>query len=374
MLTRERTEDTIVKQRDRLNKLETNLKDFLFVSDDSYVKNLLHLNWDEQSAKRLAAWDWPHGIGLFCLWKRYLLTLDDSMLDYLTSWYDSRISLGLPEKNVNTVAPLLTLVFLDEKRRKPEWEAIIKQWALWIMNDMDRTPEGGLQHRHAELCNSGDLWDDTLFMTCLFLAKAGKLFNEPSWVDEASYQAMLHLKYLVDRKTGLWFHAWNFDRRDNYAGALWGRGNCWVTVFIPEFLEILQSEGPIKRLLIEALGQQIKALAGFQDESGLWHTLIDDPTSYLESSASAGFCAGMLKAIRKGYVPISYLPTAKKALNAILNEIDDNGILQHVSYGTNASLSLESYKNVPIKPMQYGQGLAMLAIIESQASKNEGIE
>ena len=82
----------------------------------------------------------------------------------------------------------------------------------------------------------------------------------------------------------------------------------------------------------------------------------------------------MLKAIRKGYVPISYLPTAKKALNAILNEIDDNGILQHVSYGTNASLSLESYKNVPIKPMQYGQGLAMLAIIESQASKNEGIE
>ena len=49
--------------------------------------------------------------------------------------------------------------------------------ADWIMNEMPRTPEGGIQHKHAELENHGDLWDDTLFMTCLFLAKAGKVFS-----------------------------------------------------------------------------------------------------------------------------------------------------------------------------------------------------
>ncbi len=27
----------------------------------------------------------------------------------------------------------------------------------------------------------------------------------------------------------------------------------------------------------------------FQDESGMWHTLVDDPTSYVEASATCGF-------------------------------------------------------------------------------------
>ena len=41
------------------------------------------------------------------------------------------------------------------------------------------------------------------------------------------------------------------------------------------------------------------ALAKYQDESGLWHTLINDSNSYLESSATAGFAYGILKAVHK---------------------------------------------------------------------------
>ena len=41
--------------------------------------------------------------------------------------------------------------------------------------------------------------------------------------------------------------------------------------------------------LVDTLAAQVRTLAEQQDESGLWHTLILDPSSYLEASATAGF-------------------------------------------------------------------------------------
>lgn len=347
-------------------RLEEKLKDSLFYIDDRYIENLHRLGWDEKSSNSLAAWDWPHGIGLFGLWKEYVYTKDESILNDLCSWYESRLEIGLPPRNVNTVAPFLTMAFLYEKVGREEWKRVMVDLANWIMNEMPRTPEGGIQHKHAELDNHGDLWDDTLFMTCLFLAKAGKIFNRQDWVDESVYQTLLHLKYLVDNKTGLWFHAWSFDNRDNYANALWGRGNCWITVFIPELIDIVEPSEPIRRILVNALKAQVDTLIKYQDPCGLWHTLINDENSYLESSATAGFCAGIFKAVRMGYIGEEYLESAKKGLAAIYDEIDETGTLRNVSYGTNVGHDLDHYRNIPIRPMQYGQGLAMIAIIEGE--------
>lgn len=360
-----------MEQREKAARLQKKLKESLFYIDDKYVENLLLLGWNDRDAKSLACWDWPHGIGLFGLWKEYVYSNDEKIFDELCSWFDSRLEIGLPPRNVNTVAPFLTLAFLYEKKENEEWKRVMLELGSWIMNEMPRTPEGGIQHKHAELDNHGDLWDDTLFMTCLFLAKIGKVFDKKEWVDEAVYQTLLHMKYLTDNKTGLWYHAWSFDNRDNYAKALWGRGNSWITVFIPELIDIVEPYGPVKRMLINALRAQINSLVKYQDSSGLWHTLINDESSYLESSASAGFCAGIFKSVRKGYIKTEYLVYAKKALDAIYGEISEDGTLLNVSYGTNVGHSLEHYKNIPIRPMQYGQGLAMLAIVEGREALKE---
>ncbi len=363
----------MMNHEEKAARLEKKLKDSLFYIDESYLENLQSLGWDDKSSRSLAAWDWPHGIGLFGLWKQYVYTKDEKILDELISWYDSRLKIGLPPRNVNTVTPFLTMAFLYEMRENGEWKKVMTDLACWIMNDMPRTPEGGIQHKHAQLDNHGDLWDDTLFMTCLFLAKAGKIFERKDWVDEALYQTLLHMKYLTDTKTGLWYHAWSYDNRDNYADALWGRGNSWITVFIPEFIDIVNPDEPVKRMLINALASQIESLAKYQDESGLWHTLINDPSSYLESSATAGFSAGIFKAVRMEYIGKEYLETAEKGLEALYSQIDKDGTVLNVSYGTNVGHDLDHYRNIPIRPMQYGQGLAMMAVIEGTEALKEGI-
>ncbi|MBW8859408.1 MAG: glycoside hydrolase family 88 protein, partial [Caulobacter sp.] len=217
--------------------------------------------------------------------------------------------------------------------------------------------------------NPQQLWDDTLMMSVLPLAKIGLLLGRDDFVEEAKRQFMVHIKYLADRKTGMWFHGWTFEGRHNFADALWARGNCWVTIAIPEFIELLDLKpgDALRDFLIDTLEAQIKALARYQDaETGLWHTLVDDKTSYLEASATAGFAYGVLKAVRKRYVGREYQELGVKALKGVLANIDDKGELQQVSFGTPVFDTLQGYKDIPLTSMPYGQSLAILALGEFQ--------
>lgn len=352
-------------------RVEDNLRKFLFAQDERYIRNLMeNRGKTEAQARSLACWDWTHGVGLYGLFKRYQYTKDETILDYLESWYADRMAIGLPEKNVNTVCPLLTMAFLHQLRPKPVYAETMQEWAQWIIHEMPRTEEGGIQHTHSELENLQELWDDTLLMTVLFLGKYGMMTGQKDCVDEAEYQFLLHAKYLIDRKTKLWYHGYTFLERNHFAGALWGRGNCWVTVFIPDFLEIVTLAAPIRRYALNVLEGQAKALRQFQAEGGMWHTLINDPGSYLEASGTAGFCYGILKGIRKKYLSESeYMPCAKRALKAICQSINDEGELMQVSYGTNVGRTLEEYREIPLTKMHYGQSLAMMVLLESLENK-----
>lgn len=350
---------------DIIGLVEENLKGFLYSYDQRYVDNLVNeLGRTPQEAKSFACWDWTHGVGLYGLYKHYEFDQNEEHLDYIERWFNDRIEIGLPGKNVNTVAPLLTMACLYEKRPNDTYEKIMLEWAEWIMHDMKRTEEGGIQHCHAELENNQELWDDTLLMTVLFLAKAGNIFKNSSYTSEAVYQFFIHTKYLVDTKTGLWYHGWSFLERDNFAGALWGRGNCWVTVFVPEFLELVGMPEEEKRYVLGVFENQVAALRKTQSDSGLWHTLLNDPSSYLEASGTAGFCFGILKGVRKGYIDTSYTDCGLRALQAIVQNINSDGELMQVSYGTNVGRTLEHYREIPLQKMHYGQALAMLALME----------
>lgn len=57
--------------------------------------------WGDKRAQSLAAWDCPHGTGLFGLWKQYTYTGSEEILSFLSTWHESRISLGALERNVN---------------------------------------------------------------------------------------------------------------------------------------------------------------------------------------------------------------------------------------------------------------------------------
>jgi unsaturated rhamnogalacturonyl hydrolase len=210
------------------------------------------------------------------------------------------------------------------------------------------------------------MWDDTLMMTVLPLAKIGKLLNRPQYVEEAVYQFLLHVQNLMDRETGLWFHGWNYDGKHNFARARWARGNSWLTMVIPDFLELvdLPEHNAVRRYLLQVLNAQVAALAKCQHESGLWHTLLDDPESYLEASATAGFAYGVLKAVRMRYIPAEYAVVAEKAIRGIVQHVSPEGELLQTSFGTGMGSDLEFYRQIPLTSMPYGQAMTILCLTE----------
>lgn len=310
-------------------------------------------------------WEWPQGVALYGLFKYYMHTGKDEYLLFMQGWYNKHLAEGLPEKNVNTVAPLLALIHLYEITKEETYLEVCTEWADWVLHKMPRTEEGGLQHITIVAANEEQLWDDTLFMTVLFLAKMGATTGKKAYMEEAVYQFLLHIKYLQDAQTGLWFHGWSFIGRHHFGKTLWARGNCWFTAGVVEFIEISGIQGAVKRFLLEALEVQVKALVELQREDGMWHTLLNDPSSYAETSATAGFGYGILKGIRAGYLPETYSTAGKKAIQAVYSRIDEDGTVLEVSYGTAIGWNDEHYRNIPLCPTAYGQSLALLLLTEA---------
>lgn len=340
--------------------------EFLLKLDDGRIIDTK--GWD--------GWEWTHGIGLYGLWHYYTLTGNQSTKDIMLGWFEKQLGKGTT-KNINTMSPFLTLAYLYEDTGNKTYVPWLDTWAEWVMHGLPRTRYGGFQHETYNSFNKNELWDDTLMMSALPLAKIGLTLNRPEYVDEAKRQFLLHCQYLFDPTTGLFFHGWKFaDENDesgslghNFAKARWARGNSWLTIAIPDFVELLDlKEGdPTRQFLLGILDAQCRALKRYQQENGLWRTLIDVPISegsYEEASATAGFAYGMLKAVRKRYIGEEFLEPAVRGIKAVLGKINNEGELLDVSFGTAMGHDLKHYKDIALTSMPYGQAMAIMALGE----------
>ena len=348
--------DLIDRLTENLINIEDTTGDFLLRLEDGRVID----------TKGWAGWEWTHGIGLYGLFKYNQLTGNERSIEIVRDWFEARLAEGTPTKNINTVAPFLTLACMYEQVPNPTWVPYLETWADWVMYEMPKTRDGGLQHIVYNSVNDQQMWDDTLMMSVLPLAKIGLVLNRPEYVEEAKYQFLVHCQYLMDTQSGLWFHGWTCDGNHNFARALWARGNSWITIAIPEFIEMLglKETDPIRRHLVSLLARQAATLKQTQADNGLWHTLIDDPDSYLESSATAGFAYGLMKAVRMRLLGPEYLECAERAVKGVIANINDEGELLNVSFGTAMGDDLDYYRQIKLTSMPYGQAMAMFCLCE----------
>lgn len=319
-------------------------------------------------------WDWPQGVGLYGLLKIMKYQNNEEYKEFLYNWFKDNIAQGLPSKNINTMTPLLTLVELNEYYHDSQFEELCLKWADWLMECLPRTKERGFQHvtsangdRLGVRLNENEMWIDTIFMTVLFLNKMGQKYNRKDWIDESIHQVLMHIKYLCDKHTGLFYHGWTFNEMNNFGGIFWCRGNSWFTLGILDYIDMFEGtmNSGVKEFVLDTYKAQVAALKRLQSRSGLWHTVLDDPASYEEVSGSAAITAGILKGIHLGILDDSYLEVAERAVNAILKNIDKDGTVLNVSGGTGMGYDAEHYKNILIAPMAYGQSLTILALAEA---------
>ena len=133
---------------------------------------------------------------------------------------------------------------------------------------------------------------------------------------------------------------------------------CWAdTLFMAAFFMLragVMFERP--ELVEDALNQWYWHIQYLQNErTGLWRTILDDPESYEEVSASAGIAAAM--ALKGNPLHIKYI---NKAITGLLENISEDGKVMNVSGGTAVMKDREGYRSISKRWIQgWGQGMAL---------------
>jgi unsaturated rhamnogalacturonyl hydrolase len=199
-----------------------------------------------------------------------------------------------------------------------------------------------------------------------FFAKLYQLTGEHRYRELAVGNILPSIELLWDEQHHLFHHFWS-ERLKRRNEVFWGRGQGWAMLGITHVLEYLPQEDPAWSRLLEVYRKHCRAMAAAQDPSGHWHTVITDPSSYLETSVAAFMVAGLSRGLRHGWIELSYRHLIDRAFSALLASVTPEGKLDGVSYETYPSLSAKHYRNMPqgaIVP--WGQG-PLLAAIRSSA-------
>ncbi|MGZ3754701.1 MAG: glycoside hydrolase family 88/105 protein [Mucilaginibacter sp.] len=249
-----------------------------------------------------------------------------------------------------------------------DYEAYLDKAARYITGGQSRLPDG-------TLCRPGAIWADDLYMSVPFLARIGKLTSNEKYFDDAIKQVENFNRYLFDTGTGLYFHTYYTDENINGV-AHWGRCNGWIAMATVELLNNLPQNHPKRKELTAFLVRQIAGYSRYQDQSGLWHQLIDKPDSYLETSVTAMFTYAIARAVNQGWIGAKYMPIAHAGWKALAAKITADGQMQDVCIGTGIETDLKFYYTRPT-PLNdsHGIGAFLLAGCEMlKAEKNNTVK
>ena len=130
-----------------------------------------------------------------------------------------------------------------------------------------------------------------------------------------------------------------------------------------QLLSVLPVTHPLRSEIVTIVQNQAQGLVDYQNAEGLWHTVVDRPDFYLESSGSAGIVYGLRCGVRDGWLSPDFTAHVRAGWQGLWQRVAANGTLADVSAPTGPMASEEAYNDIPHTAMQlYGQGMGLLAL------------
>lgn len=250
----------------------------------------------------------------------------------------------LDDVGMQTVPYTNKLIAMDPEDRDPNSYGyrLTKRVVDHIMNDASRLPDGTWARFTPDTMS---VWADDLFMGSIVLLKMAELTGEQKYLDEVVKQVIQFDEHLIDVPSGLYWHGW-FSRNDEYSSSKWGRANGWTMMAKAELLKAMPSDHPKRTEILEIFERHSAGLLAVQSQDGRWHQVLDNPSTYLETSATGMFVRAFAAGINEGWLDReTYEVAAIKGWNAITKQIDENGDITGIVRGTPILFSDEEYEN-----------------------------
>ncbi|MGH6614409.1 glycoside hydrolase family 88 protein [Sphingomonas sp.] len=286
-------------------------------------------------------------------------TLNGFVYGLMRGW----VGRGVARSNEDHVAPGRELLAVWERERDPVLLDAARSLAA-LNASFPKGATGARCHRPDTPGWRHQIWVDCMDIDGPFLVRLAAATGEDRYFDQAAEELLGYARALQDEGGGLFRHG-----HEKYAGrngAHWARGNGWALMGLADSLEILPPEHPAAAELRQRLASLVAALAARQDEGGLWHTVLTDDATYLETTLAAMVACTLPVAIGHGLVDPRFAAMAGAARAAMLAHVDADGALALVSDATPVG-EHRGYATRPFGIFPWGQGPLLLTLARSDA-------
>jgi rhamnogalacturonyl hydrolase YesR len=305
--------------------------------------------------------NWGEGTMLTGMMRAYELTQDERYLQFVRRFadhhYEAGIGATLNERGYcGHWGPGYPMLMLHEATGDRRYLELAEEISEFIMKEAERTADGGLSHFNGK----PQLWVDTLDMCCPVLSNLARITKRPELQKEAIRQLEIFARHLQDPKTGLFYHMWD-EKSAEHTPSFWARGNGWVVMSCTEVLKNEKAGSRQAAGLTDLFKRQLAGIVPLQNkETGLWHTVLDQPDTYQEGSASSMFLYGMAECRNLKLFDVPYVKTMRRAWAGLARTIQPSGWVGGVSAGTGPS-GKSGYVARQVGTYTWGTGAFLLA-------------
>lgn len=276
-------------------------------------------------------WEYTHGLMMTAHMALFKKTENKDYLNYVQGFADkfigadgSILTYKAKDFNIDRINPGKFLIELYQLTGEERLRLAIEQLRTQ-MRHHPRTSEGGFWHKKRY---PHQMWLDGQYMGPPFLAQYAAAFNEPELFSEVALQYFLVDQNMFDPETGLYYHAWDESREQQWSHpetghspGFWGRALGWFGMGLVDATSWFPQDHPDRQKLIELINKYAANIVAHQSaDTGLWWQVPNQPGregNYEEATGSTMLTYFLLKSVRLGYLPQEYLEYGQKGYEGI---------------------------------------------------------
>lgn len=319
------------------------------------------------------------GVFLSGMMKTYEVCREEKYRDYADKWIKSVISpsgeIALFDKNMlDDIQPGILLFDIYERTKDERYKKAL-DYMLSVVKGWKVNGAGGFWHKEY---HPNQMWLDSLYMAGPIQAQYSLVNGDESYLNTAVKQIFIMYENMLDEKSGLLFHGWDYSKETEWADKetglsdeVWGRALGWYVVAILDILSFMPENHPEREKIIEIEKNILLAFTKYQDsETGMWYQVVnkgDVEGNWVETSCSCLFAYALSKAVRMNVLDKSYLAYAIKGYEGVISSLGFDGedlLIKGVCVGTDVC-SFDDYISRPTSVNDlHGAGAFLLMCAE----------
>jgi rhamnogalacturonyl hydrolase YesR len=202
----------------------------------------------------------------------------------------------------------------------PKLKEAADRMLRYLLEKAPKIGGGVLSH----LTNRHQIWVDSFYMAPPFLAVMGQ-------AEEAVRQIEGFRKRLWNRDKQMYAHIWDEDEQRFGRSDCWGVGNGWAAAGLVRVIRALPEDmAEEKRRLIGYLRELLDGCLRHQREDGLFHDVLDNPDSFVETNAAQMFAYAIYSAVAASWLDGRYKVYADRMRKAVHAKVDSYGLVRDV--------------------------------------------